>query len=134
MKRYFKIDMQQGKFMYGDDEESVDTSPSFQTAFGNITDVRKNTVTMGYGTATKRYRVNQPNLDPKKIDLGPDSNNKYTIEVSIGDKVITLYSDYINIVDEFAKRLKQIIGIKETMLEKQKEEDERLEKHMQMKK
>lgn len=61
---------------------------------------------MGAGTAVKKFKINQPNLDPQKIDLGPDENNKYTIEITIGDKVLTLYSDYLNIVDEFAKRLK----------------------------
>ena len=50
--------------------------------------------------------------------MGPDEKTKYTLEITVGSKIITLYSDYERIVSEFCKRLKQIVCIKDEMQQK----------------
>ena len=59
---------------------------------------------MNEGGRPKLYKVDQPQ-DADKVDLGPDSDNKYTLEIYMRDKTFTLYTDNSFTARDFHKRI-----------------------------
>jgi len=46
VKRFFMIDVKQGKLMYSDSERGVEVKPSYSALFRDIKNVKKNVVSM----------------------------------------------------------------------------------------
>ena len=72
VKRFFMIDVKQGKIMYSDSERGVEVKPSYSALFRDIKGVKKNIVSMPYHE--KLVEVSTVGERDDHYDKGPDKH------------------------------------------------------------
>ena len=117
-KRYFKIDTQNGKFMYADDKKNLN-KPSFEILFRDLLGVKRNVVSMPKNNKfvspgpkdklAQKTKESSPRNSLVEVDIfdknsdvdrGP-SGYPHVFEVKVTGKILTLYSNDKKLVDKF---------------------------------